>query len=105
MKGEIELAVINIIIFLLDNNFVYFIILAAFGYLIASFLKAYSVVKTKSLINQKFISIDIIIIIMGILCLVLNIILLLISSLIPCGKDQYYRHIFSSVKIDNSIKK
>ena len=42
---------------------------------------------------------------MGILDLVLNIILLLISSLIPCGKDQYYRHIFSSVKIDNSIKK
>ena len=37
-------------IFLLDNNFVYFIILAAFGYLIASFLKSYSVVKTKSLI-------------------------------------------------------
>jgi len=48
-------------LFLLDNNFVYFIVLAAFGYLIASFLKSYSVVKAKSLINKKFISIDIII--------------------------------------------
>ena len=85
-------------IFLLDDNFVYFIVLAAFGYLIASFIKTYSVVKTKSLINQTLISIDIIIIIMGILGLVLNIILLFISSLIPCGKDQYYRHICSSVK-------
>ena len=37
-------------VFLLDNNFVYFIVLAAFGYLIASFLKSYSVVKAKSLI-------------------------------------------------------
>jgi len=88
-------------VFLLDNNFVYFIVLAAFEYLIASFLKSYSVVKTKSLINQKFISIDIIIIIMGILGLILNIILLLISSLIPCGKDQYYRYICSSVKEEN----
>ena len=92
-------------VFLLDNNFVYFTILAAFGYLIASFLKSYSVVKTKSLINQKFISIDIIIIIMGILGLVLSIILLLITSLIPCGKDQYYRHICCSVESDYSIKK
>jgi len=88
-------------VFLLDNNFVYFIVLAAFEYLIASFLKSYSVVKTKSLINQKFISIDIIIIIMGIFGLILNIILLLISSLIPCGKDQYYRYICSSVKEEN----
>ena len=60
-------------IFLLDNNFVYFIVLAAFGYLIASFLKSYSVVKAKSLINKKFISIDIIIILMGIFGLILNI--------------------------------
>ena len=30
--------------------------------------------------------------------LALNIIFLFISSLIPCGKDQYYRHICSSVK-------
>ncbi len=37
-------------IFLLDNNFVYFIVLAAFGYLIESFLKLYSVIKAKSLI-------------------------------------------------------
>ena len=92
-------------IFLLDDYFVYFIVLAAFGYLIASFLKSYSVIKAKSIINQKFISIDIIIIIMGILGLVLNIILLIISSLIPCGKDQNYRHICSSVKSNNFFKK
>ena len=35
-------------IFLLDDNFVYFIVLAAFGYLIALFLKSYSIVKFKS---------------------------------------------------------
>jgi len=85
-------------IFLLEDYFVYFIVLASFGYLIVSFLKSYSVVKTKSLINQKFISIDKIIIIMGILGLVLSIILLLISSLIPCGKDDYYRNLCFSVK-------
>ena len=85
-------------IFLLDNHFVYFIVLAAFGYLIASFLKSYSVVKTKFLINQKFISIDIIIIIMGIFGLVLSIIFLFISTLIPCGKDEYYHNFCSSVK-------
>ena len=92
-------------IFLLDDYFIYFIILAAFGYLITSFLKSYSVVKTKSLINKKFISINIIIIIMGILGLVLSIILLLITSLIPCEKDQYYRYICSSIKSDYSINK
>jgi len=90
-------------IFLLDDYFVYFIVLFAFGYLIASFLKSYSVVKTKSLINQKFISIDIIIIIMGILGLILNIILLIISSLIPCGKDHYTFNFCSSVKNNNNI--
>jgi len=36
-------------IFLLDDYFVYFIILAAFGYLIASFLKSFSVVKINHL--------------------------------------------------------
>ena len=89
-------------IFLLDNNFVYFIILAAFGYLIASFLKSYSVVKAKSLINKKFISIDIIIILMGILGLILNIILLFISSLIPCGKGDLPKNLCSSVKEVNA---
>ena len=91
-------------IFLLDNNFAYFIVLAAFEYIIASFLKSYSAVKTKSLINQKFISIDIIIIIMGILGLVLSIILLFISTLVPCGKDHYSSNFCSSVKeeIDNN---
>ena len=34
--------------FLLDDNFVYFIVLAAFGYLISLFLKSYSIVKFKS---------------------------------------------------------
>ena len=63
-------------VFLLDNNFVYFIILAAFGYLISLFLKSYSIVKLKSIINQNFISIDIIITFIGIFGLVLNIILI-----------------------------
>ena len=85
-------------IFLLDDYFVYFIVLAAFGYLIASFLKSYSVIKAKSIINQKFISIDIIIIIMGIFGLVLSIFFLFISTLIPCGKDEYYHNFCSSVK-------
>jgi len=71
-------------IFLLDNNIAYFIILAAFGYLISLFFKSYSAIKLKSIINQNFVSIDLIIILMGILGLVLNIILLFISSLIPC---------------------
>jgi len=85
-------------VFLLDDNIVYFIVLAAFGYLIALLLKSYSAVKLKSFINQNFISIDLIITLLGIFGLVLNIILLLISSLIPCGKDNYYHHFCSSVK-------
>ena len=39
-------------IFLLEDFFVYFIVLAAVGYIIASFLKSYSVVKIKSLISN-----------------------------------------------------
>ena len=38
---------------LLDNNFVYFIVLAAFGYLISSILKSYSGVKFKSIISLR----------------------------------------------------
>ena len=38
---------------------------------------------------------------MGIFGLVLSIILLLISSLIPCGKDDFYRYLCSSVKDEN----
>jgi len=85
-------------VFLLDNNIVYFIILDAFGYLIALLLKSYSAVKLNSFINQNFISIDLIITLLGIFGLILNIILLFISSLIPCEKDNYYRHFCSSVK-------
>ena len=40
---------------------------------------------------------------MGIFGLVLNIILLLISSLIPCGKDHYAFNFCSSVKNNNNI--
>jgi hypothetical protein len=92
------------IFFLDDNFFKYFIALASFGYLFASFLKSYSVIKLKSLINHKFISIDIIIIIMGILGLVLNIILLFISTLIPCGKDYYSSKFCNSVKENTEVK-
>jgi len=42
---------------------------------------------------------------MGILGLILNIILLFISSLIPCGKDQLAFNFCSSVKNDNNIGK
>ena len=88
-------------IFLLDDYFEYFIVLAAVGHLFGSFLKSYSVVKLKSIINQNFISIDLIITLLGIFGLSLNIILLFISSLIPCGKNDYYRHLCSSVKYVN----
>ena len=90
-------------IFLLDDNIVYFIVLAAFGYLIALLLKSYSAVKLKTIINQNFISIDLIITLMGIFGLSLNIILLFISSLIPCGKDDYFSNFCHSMKEnDNS---
>jgi hypothetical protein len=87
-------------VFLLDNNIVYFIVLAAFGYLIALFLKSYSAVKFKSIINKNFVSIDLIITLMGIFGLALNIISLFISSLIPCGKDDYFGNFCSSVKLN-----
>jgi len=88
-------------VFLLDNNFVYFIVLAAFGYLISSILKTYSGVKFKSIINQNFITIDKIIILMGIFGLLLNIIFLFISSLIPCENNDYYHNFCSLVKNDS----
>jgi len=89
-------------IFLSNDYFVYFIVFAAAGYLIASFLKSYSVIKLKSIIYIKFISIDVIIILMGILGLVLSIILLFISSLIPCGKSDYSHKFCSSAKMHNN---
>ena len=89
---------------LLDNNLVYFIILAAFGYLISSILKSYSGVKFKSIINQNFITIDKIIILMGIFGLLLNIIFLFISSLIPCGNNDYYYNFCYTVKNDSSLE-
>ena len=52
----------------------------------------------KSIINKNFISIDIIITLMGIFGLAFNIIVLFFSTLIPCGKDDYYRNFCSSVK-------
>jgi len=89
-------------VFLLDNNFSYFIVLAAFGYLIALLLKSYSSVKFKSIINQNFISIDLIITLMGIFGLSLNIILLFISILITYGKDDYYHNFCHSMKENDS---
>ena len=85
-------------IFLLDDNFVYFIVLAAFGYLIALFLKSYSAIKLRSIINKNFVSIDLIITLIGIFGFALNIIFLFISSLIPCGKGNYSRNLCSSAK-------
>ena len=84
--------------FLLDNNFVYFIVLAAFDYLIALLLKSYSAVKLKSIINQTFVSIDLIITLMGIFGFVLNIIFLFISSIISCGNGNYSLKFCSSAK-------
>ena len=85
-------------IFLLNDYIVYFIVLAAFGYLIALFLKSYSAVKLKSIINKNFVSIDLIITLIGIFGFALNIIFLFISSIIPCGNDDYSRNFCSSAR-------
>ena len=85
-------------IFLLDNNFGYFIALIAIGYLVASLLKSYSLVKLKLIKKKKFVSSDKIITLMGIFGLILNIIFLLISSFFPCGETYYSSKFCSSVK-------
>lgn len=77
--------------FIIHNGyFEYFFVIAAFGYLIALFLKSFSIAKLKSLINQNFILIDKIITLIGSVGFILNIILLSISSLIPCSKGAHF---------------
>jgi len=88
-------------ILLLDKYFEYFIVLVALGYLISSFLKSYSGVKLKLILNQNFVPIDIIIILIGICGFVLNIILLIISSFFACGKDKYIHQFCNSVVPDD----
>jgi len=77
---------------ILNGYFEYFFVIAAFGYLIALFLKSFSIFKLKSLINQNFILIDKIIILIGSVGFILNIILLSISSLIPCPKGDHLKY-------------
>ena len=77
--------------FIFVNDYVgYLFAFASVGYLNALFLKSYSIVKLKSIINKNFISIDIVITLMGIVGFVLNIILLIISILISCRQDSYF---------------
>ena len=85
-------------IFLFDDYFGYFIALAAVGYLILSILKSYSLVKLSLIKKKSFISSDKIITLMGIIGLTLNIILLIISSIFPCGETDYSYKFCSSVK-------
>jgi len=87
-------------ILLLDEYFEYFIALVALGYLISSFLKSYSGIKLKPILNQDFMPIDLIIILIGICGFVLNSILLIITSNFPCGKDKFAEHLCSSVLDD-----
>jgi len=89
-------------IFLLDDYFGYFIALAAVGYLISSILKSYSLVKLSLIKKKSFISSDKIITLMGIIGLALNIILLIISSLFPCGESDLSSNFCSSVKHDET---
>ena len=85
-------------ILLLEDYFEYFIILSAIGYLFGLFLHSFSAVKFKSFIDEKYISPYLIILIIGLLGFILNIILLLISSFIPCGKSNYSFNFCHSVK-------
>jgi len=79
---------------LLDEYFEYLIILSALGYLLGVFLHSYSAVKFKYFIDEKYVSPYLIIIFIGLIGFFGNIILLIISSFIPCGykiwTENYY---------------
>jgi hypothetical protein len=76
-------------VLLLEDYFEYFIILSALGYLLGLFLHSFSAIKFKYFIDKKYISPYLIIIFIGLIGLVLNIILLFISSFINCGHSNY----------------
>ena len=86
-------------ILLLDKYFEYFIILSALGYLLGLFLHSYSVVKFKYFIDEKYKSPYLIIIFIGLIGFFGNIILLVISSFIPCGKTKYSSNFCHSTEI------
>ena len=69
----------------IESSSVYIIIFTVLGYLIGLFLHSFSVVKFKYFIDEKYISPYLIIIIIGLIGFSGNIILLIISSFIPCG--------------------
>ena len=75
---------------ILDYKFEYLILLAAFGYLLGLFLHSYSAVKFKFYIDEKYISPYSIIFFMALIGFILNLILLFISSFIPCGRNSNY---------------
>ena len=78
------------IVLILDFKFEYVILLAVFGYLLGLFLHSYSAVKFKFYIDEKYISPYSIIFFMGLIGFILNLILLFISSFIPCGRNSNY---------------
>ena len=88
-------------VLLLDDYFEYFIILSGILYLFGLFLHSFSAVKFKYLINDKYISPYLIVLIIGIFGLVLNIILLVISSYISCGSSNYSSHFCHAIKYKN----
>ena len=81
-------------VLMLSYNFEYLIILSAIGYILALFLHSYSAVKFKSFIDKKYISPYLIIVFIGLIGASSNIILLIISSFIPCGRNNFYIHNF-----------
>ena len=89
-------------VLLLDDYFEYFIILSALGYLFGLFLHSFSAVKFKYFIDEKYISPYLIIIFIGLIGFILNIILLLISTYIPCGKSTYSVNFCHTTKYENN---
>ena len=92
-------------IFLLDDYFEYLIILSGIGYLLGLFLHSFSAIKFKYYIDIKFISPYLIIFLIGLFGFILNIILLLLSSFISCGKNYYIANFCHLIKYEyDSIK-
>ena len=93
-------------ILLLDDYFEYFIILSALGYLLGLFLHSYSAIKFKSFIDEKYISPYLIISFIGIIGFFGSLIFLIISTFIPCGKNNIYIknfcHSIESAKYEKS---
>ena len=88
-------------ILLLGDYFEYLIILSALGYLLGLFLHSYSVVNFKYFFDEKYKSPYLIIIFIGLIGFFGSIILLIISTFIPCGKSIYSGNFCHSTEILN----